>query len=43
MNEVRTTQYEYKIQHMDWSFLDSFSDCQSYFSDFMKVFKKIYE
>ena len=43
MNEVRTTQYVSKIQNMDWSFLDSFSDCQSYFSNFIKVFKKIYE
>ena len=43
MNEVRTTKYVSKIQNMDWSFLDSFSDCQSYFSNFIKVFKKIYE
>ena len=43
MNEVRTTQYVSKIQNMDWSFLDSFSDCQSYFSNFIYVFKKIYE
>ena len=43
MNEVRTTQYVSKIQNMDWSFLGSFSDCQSYFSNFIKVFKKIYE
>ena len=42
-NGVRTTQYVSKIQNMDWSFLDSFSDCQSYFSNFIKVFKKIYE
>ena len=43
MNEVRTTQYVSKIQNMDWSFLDSFRDCQSYFSNFIKVFKKIYD
>ena len=43
INEVRTTQYMSKIQHMDWSFLDSFNDCQSYFSNLIKVFKKIYE
>ena len=28
---------------MDWSFLDSFGQCQSYFSNFLRVFKKIYE
>ena len=43
MNEVRTTQYVSKNQNMDWSFLDSSSDCQSYFSNFIIVFKKIYE
>ena len=37
MNGVRTTQYVSKIQNMDWSFLDSFTDCQSYFSNFIKV------
>ena len=43
MNEVRTTQYVSKIKNMVWYFLDSFSDCQSHFSNFIKVFKKIYE
>ena len=37
MNEFRTTQCVSKIQNMDWPFLDSFSDCQSYFSNFIKV------
>ena len=27
---------------MGWSFLDSFGQCQSYFSNFLRVFKKIY-
>ena len=43
MNEVRTTQYVSTIQDMGWSFLDSFSDCQYYFSNFIAVFQKIYE
>ena len=39
---VRRKRYVSKIQNMDCSFLDSFSDCQSDFSNFIKVFKEIY-
>ena len=35
--------YVSRIHNMDWSFLDSFGQCQSYFSNFLRVFKKIYE
>ena len=43
INEARTIRYVYGINNMDWSFLDSFGQCQSYFSNFLRVFKKIYE
>ena len=35
--------YVSRIHNMDWSFLDSFGQCQSYFSNFLRVFKKMYE
>ena len=35
--------YVSRIHNMDWCFLDSFGQCQSYFSNFLRVFKKIYE
>ena len=43
INEARTMRYVSIIHDMDWSFLDSFGQCQSYFSNFLRVFKKIYE
>ena len=42
-NEARTMRYVSRINNMDWSFLDSFRQCQSYFSNFLRVSKKIYE
>ena len=32
-----------KIQNTNWSALDSFTDCQSYFSNFLKLFKSMYD
>ena len=43
INEARTMRYVSRIHNMDWSFLDSFGQCQSYFSNFLRVFKKMYE
>ena len=43
INEARTMRYVSRIHNMDWSFLDSFGQCQSYFSNFLRVFKQIYE
>ena len=43
INDARTMRYVSRIHNMDWSFLDSFGQCQSYFSNFLRVFKKIYE
>ena len=43
INEARTMQYSSRIHNMDWSFLDSFRQCQSYFSNFLRMFKQIYE
>ena len=31
-----------KIQNTNWSVLDSFPDCQSYFSNFLKLFKSMF-
>ena len=43
INEARTMQYVSRIHNMDWSYLDTFGQCQSYFSNFLRVFKQIYE
>ena len=40
LNKVRTTQCTSKIQNMDWSFLNSFNDCQSYFLISLKCLRK---
>ena len=43
MNEARTSQFISKIQSIDWSFLDTFNNCQSYFENFNKMLIKVYE
>ena len=43
INEARTMQYVSRIHNVDWSFRDLFGQCQSYFSNFLRVFTKIYE
>ena len=36
-------QYVSRIQNIDWSSLESFRHCQAYISNFLKIFKNIYE
>ena len=43
VNEARTMQYVSRIQNIDWSSLESFRHCQAYMSNFLKIFKNIYE
>ena len=39
INEHRKLKFMEKIQYMDWTSLDSFQNCQTYFSKFLKLFK----
>ena len=43
INEHRKLKFMEKIQNMDWTSLDSFQDCQTYFSNFLKLFKNTYD
>ena len=41
VNESRTNQFIEKIQNANWSVLNSYRDCQTYFSKFYALFKTI--
>ena len=41
-NETRMTKYKERISDTDWSVLDTYDTCESYFSSFMNIFKSIY-
>ena len=43
INEHRKLKFMEKIQNMDWTSLDSFQDCQTYFSNFLELFKNTYD
>ena len=43
INEHRKLKFMEKIQNMDWTSLDSFQDCQTYFSNFLKLLKNTYD
>ena len=43
INEIKTLRFTEKMQNTNWSVLDSFTDCQSYFSNFLKLFKSMYD
>ena len=42
INETRMTKYKERILDTDWSVLDVYDTCESYFSSFMNIFKSIY-
>ena len=42
INETRMTKYKERILDIDWSVLDVYDTCESYFSSFMNIFKSIY-
>ena len=42
VNETRMTKYKERISDTDWSMLDTYDTCESYFSSFMNIFKSIY-
>ena len=41
INETRMTKYKERILDTDWSVLDVYDTCESYFSSFMNIFKSI--
>ena len=43
INESRINQFTEKIQNTDWSLLNSYRECQTYFSKFCTLFKTIYD
>ena len=43
INTSRTQRYIEKIRTTDWSILESYNECQTYFSNFLKMFKNIYD
>ena len=43
INTSRTQRYIEKIRTTDWSILESYSECQTYFSNFLMIFKNIYD
>ena len=43
INSTRTQRYIEKIRNTDWSILESYQKCQTYFSKFLKMFKNIYD
>ena len=42
VNETRMTKCKERILDTDWSVLDVYDTCESYFSSFMNIFKSIY-
>ena len=42
INESRMLKYKERILGTDWSILDVYDTCESYFSSFMNIFKSIY-
>ena len=42
INESRMLKYKERILDTDWSILDVYDTCESYFSSFMNIFKSIY-
>ena len=42
VNEIRMTKYKERILDTDWSVLDIYDTCESYFSYFMNIFESIY-
>ena len=42
VNEPRMTKFKERILDTDWSVLDVYDSCESYFASFMKIFKSIY-
>ena len=42
VKETRMTKYKDRILDTDWSVLDVYDTCESYFSSFMNIFKSIY-
>ena len=42
VNEPRMTKFRERIFDTDWSVLDVYDTCESYFASFMKIFKSIY-
>ena len=43
INSSRTQRYIEKVRNTDCSVLESFQQCQTYFSKFLKIFKNIYD
>ena len=43
INEIKTPKFMEKIQNTNWSVLDSFTYCQSYSSNFLKLLKSMYD
>ena len=42
-NKIKTNKFMEKSKNINWSVLDSFTDSQSYFSKFFKLFKSMYD
>ena len=43
INEIKTLKFMGKIQNTNWSALHPFEHCQTYFSNFLRLFKSIYD
>ena len=43
INEIKTLKFTEKIRNTNCLVLDSFTDCQSYFSNLFKLFKSMYD
>ena len=43
INTSRTQKYIEKIRPTDWSILESYNECQTYFPNFLKIFKNVYD
>ena len=43
INTCRTQRNIEKIRTTDWSILESYNECQTYFSNFRKIFKNNYD
>ena len=43
INDSRIRQFTEKNQNTDWSLLNSYTECQTYFSKFYALFKTIYD
>ena len=43
INSSRTQRYIEKVRNINWSILESFQQCQTYFSKFLRIFRNTYD